>query len=246
MAIQASAASALRSNSTSAPVPSDAGANDTDHYNSFAMDELSRMLNVARTRDSNSPSGTSSSWSRPTVNTRTLSTSTFYGSGISTQPKIKRRGNGGINDTSSRTREWNNSSSISTSNHRRTAPRTTVNSIQRNKRTNELSGGYDRRANRNRDSEGSRSNLPVDHNINDIDHLLAMHLAEDLNGGIDLNDRYSHGRDFTSETVFHGWYLILCLLTIEHARTLSRSRFIAIYHTNTEISYIYHLRAPDF
>ena len=207
LAIQASAGSTGRSNSTSASVPSDAGVYDTEHYNSFAMDELSRMLNVERTRDANNPNSTSSSRSRPATNSRAFSTSTFYGTGISEKPKIKLRGTGGNNDASGRTTEWNNSSSISTINHRRTVPRTTVNSIQRNKRTNEQTGDYRRRANRNRDSERSPSNLPADHNVNDMDHLLAMHLAEDLNGGIDLNNQYSHSRDFASDNVFYGLYL---------------------------------------
>ena len=82
LAIQASAASAPRNDVTSNGATSSMVTHElgSDHYNSFAMDELSRMLNMARTGEDNDPNGTSSINSRPIANSRTMSTNTFYGS----------------------------------------------------------------------------------------------------------------------------------------------------------------------
>ena len=48
----------------------------------------------------------------------------------------------------------------------------------------------------------SPANIPVDNNINDLDHLLAMHLAEDLNGSSHSNDHRNH-----RDNVFDGQLL---------------------------------------
>ena len=175
------------------------------------MDELSRMLNMARTRDDNDPSGTSSVASSVTANARTMSTNTFYGSGASRPAKIKpKRNNVSNSGNSSGNREWNNSSIISS--HKRTAPRTTINSIQRSKRTNEQAENINRTTGRNRTTERSQGNLSTANHTQDLDRLLAMHLAEDLNGDVDLDHYHNpsttnsciNAADYVSDSVFSG------------------------------------------
>ena len=191
----------------------------SDHYNSFAMDELSRMLNMARTGEDNDPNGTSSINSRPIANSRTMSTNTFYGSGASRAPKSKPKRNSvpnsGNSDNLSRNREWNNSSI--TSSHTRATPRTTINSIHRSKRTNEQAANVNRVTGKNRTTERLQGNLSTDSHTQDLDRLLAMHLAEDLNGDVDL-DFYQNPTmrnsdidtaDFASDNVFNGKVILI-------------------------------------
>ena len=214
LAIQASAASAPKNDITNNAATSCTAGNelDSDHYhNSFAMDELSRMLNMARTRDDNDPSGTSLVSSRVTANARTMSTNTFYGYGASRPAKIKPKRNNVPNSGNfSRNTELNNSSI--TNSHRRTAPRTTINSIQRSKRTNEQAENINGATGRNRTTERSQGNLSTANHTQDLDRLLAMHLAEELNGDVNLDHYYNpstrnsgiNAADYVSDSVFSG------------------------------------------
>ncbi len=163
-----------------------------EYYNTFAMDELSRMLNMSRTRDAVPSHGATGRQAEP------MAPRDFYSrtSNNSRQPK---RSNVTGRDQSfapnNRGSERNNSSSTSVPAPRRPVPRTTVNSLQRTnaKRTNESRNrpgqshmGLNSRSN----TTGARQNG----NSEDLDRLLAMHLAEDLNGSADI-----HGNGFPRE-----------------------------------------------
>ena len=151
---------------------------DMDH--SFAMNELSRMLNAGRTNDS-----VHSRMAR----TGPFSSSHFYGSATNSRVRDFPRSSSdsGAVKASGNT-EWNNASSGSgSSSRRRAAPRTFVNATQaqRTKRTNETSKTPKKVTDKRKPSNLARS--PGGGHSVEADRLLALHLAEDFNGSAGVN-----------------------------------------------------------
>lgn len=136
------------------------------------MSELSRILDrtVATSRNGNA------NLNEPLEVSNAIPTRSFYGENSRIRPKKKL--NTAANQAQHTAR--NNSSSAQTSMHRRTLPKTTVNNIQRNiKQTNQTaSNDVPRTSNSSRNSRKQKNSSRAG---NDLDGLLAMHLAQDLN-----------------------------------------------------------------